>query len=102
MGLILSSIFFGIGHLLNPFNPLRGQWNLDWPYFAGTLLLGVVLGLVRERVGGLLMVIALHLGLRLHVSLFVFTPYSGTAAIVSWLLAAMVLGRWLCSAEKPS
>jgi membrane protease YdiL (CAAX protease family) len=100
MGMVLTSFLFGVGHLLNPFNPLTGQWDLDWSYFAGTLLLGGVLGLARERANGLGAVTLIHLGLVLHWRLFAFTPYSGSALMVAWFVAALIFGRWILRKEQ--
>ena len=92
-GLFLASFLFGVGHLLNPFNPLRGSYALDWGAFAGTFAFACVLGMVRERMGGLLTVALLHFSLIFFPLSFRVGPASGTAMILTWLAAAIVLTR---------
>jgi len=92
-GLLLASLLFGIAHPLNPFNPLRGAYGLAWGSFAGTSILACVLGMVRERMGGLLTVSLLHFGLIFFPLWFPVGPASGTAMLVAWAVAAVVLGR---------
>ncbi len=95
VGLFVTSLLFGIAHLLNPFNPLRDQYSLDWIGFAATTALALLLGLVRERTGGLIAVSLVHLGVLLFVRLFVVTPYSGSALILAWLVSLGVLLRYI-------
>ncbi len=91
LGLFVAAGLFGIAHLLNPFNPLRGSYGLDWVMFGGTTVLALVLGLVRERTGGLIAVSLLHLGIGLYPKLFVVGPASGSAMLAAWLVAIAVL-----------
>lgn len=91
-GLLLASLLFGIAHLLNPFNPLRGAYGLAWGSFAGTTALACVLGMVRERMGGLLTVALLHFGLIFFPLWFRVGPASGGAMLLAWIVAAVVLG----------
>ncbi len=91
LGLFVAAALFGIAHLLNPFNPLRGSYGLDWVMFGTSAVLGLVLGLVRERTGGLIAVSLLHLGIGLYPKLFVVGPASGSAIIVAWLVAVAVV-----------
>jgi membrane protease YdiL (CAAX protease family) len=60
VGLIVVSLLFGLGHLLNPFNPFLGQPDLDW--FAALIALqtGVFYGLAREKTGSILIAALLH------------------------------------------
>jgi membrane protease YdiL (CAAX protease family) len=92
-GLILASLLFGVGHLLNPFNPLRARFGLDWVFFFVSLFVGLLFGLVRERLNGLIAVSLIHLGLVLYVRSFVVTPFSGTALIVVWTIGLVFLVR---------
>jgi len=92
-GLFLASFLFGVGHLLNPFNPLGGAHSLDWGAFAGTFVLACVLGMVRERMGGLLTVALLHFSLIFFPISFRVGPASGSAMLLTWLVAATVLAR---------
>jgi membrane protease YdiL (CAAX protease family) len=60
VGLIAISLLFGLGHLLNPFNPFLGHNGLDW--FAGLIALqtGLFYGLVREKTGSILAPAIIH------------------------------------------
>jgi len=91
MGLFVAAALFGIAHLLNPFNPLRGSYGLDWAMFGTSAVLGLVLGLVRERIGGLIAGSLLHLGIGLYPKLFVVGPASGSGMIVAWIVAVGVI-----------
>ena len=91
LGLFVAAALFGMVHLLNPFNPLRGTYGLDWVMFGTSTVLGLVLGLVRERTGGLIAVSLLHLGIGLSPKLFVVGPTSGLAMIVAWIVAVAVI-----------
>ncbi len=53
-GLILTSLLFGLWHVLNPLNPWQGQWGLAWTWGLWTTCLGLLLGWTREKTGGLL------------------------------------------------
>ena len=92
-GLVVASLLFGVAHLLNPLNPLRGAWGLAWGSFVGTFALACVLGMVRERMGGLLTVALLHFGLIFFPLWFRVGPASGSAMILAWVATAVVLAR---------
>lgn len=92
-GLLVASLLFGAAHLLNPFNPLRGAWGLAWGSFVGTTALACVLGMVRERMGGLLTVALLHFGLIFFPLWFRVGPASGSAMLLAWAVTAVVLAR---------
>lgn len=92
-GLILASLLFGVGHLLNPFNPFHARFGLDWVFFVISLFVGLLFGLVRERMDGLIAVSLIHFGLVLYVRLFVVTPFSGTALIIVWTIGMVLLVR---------
>jgi len=53
-GLIITSLLFGFGHVLNPFNPLQGRFVLDWSWGLFASISGLFLGLVREKTGSIL------------------------------------------------
>lgn len=42
-GLLVTALLFGFAHLLNPFNPLRASYGLDWVMFCSTTVLALVL-----------------------------------------------------------
>ena len=53
-GLLITSILFGVLHLLNPFNPLQGQYTLAiWSGINSTFG-GFLFGFVREKTGDVL------------------------------------------------
>jgi membrane protease YdiL (CAAX protease family) len=53
-GLLITSILFGVLHLLNPFNPLQGQFSLAiWSGISSTVA-GFLFGFIREKTGDVL------------------------------------------------
>lgn len=69
-GVIVTAALFGIGHLLNPFNPLTGQVQFDIAALFMTGIAGLVFGFVREYFGGILAASLIHAGWDLISSLF--------------------------------
>lgn len=53
-GLIIAALLFGLSHVLNPFNPFAGQYDLAWWWGLWTCFSGLFLGLLREKAGGLI------------------------------------------------
>lgn len=53
-GLIVAALIFGVSHVLNPYNPFRGQYGLAWWWGLWTIFGGLFFGLVREKTGSLL------------------------------------------------
>lgn len=88
-GLIITSFLFGFAHLLNPFNPLVGQFALDWPVGVMTIIYGFFFGLMREKTGSILMPAIVHGAL--FVSYLFPTPPIGFA--VAWLINGILLFR---------
>jgi membrane protease YdiL (CAAX protease family) len=58
MGVIITSILFGLWHSLNITNDL--DITMSWVPFIYTGLIGFVLALVKERTGSLLFPIVIH------------------------------------------
>jgi membrane protease YdiL (CAAX protease family) len=53
-GLLITSILFGVLHLLNPFNPLKGEYVLAiWGGINSTVS-GFLFGFIREKTGDVL------------------------------------------------
>jgi membrane protease YdiL (CAAX protease family) len=59
-GLIIGSLLFGIWHILNPFNPFTGQFDLMWQWGLWTFFLGLILGFIREKTGSVVGPAILH------------------------------------------
>jgi len=54
LGLIISSILFSISHILNPFNPFIGNFELTIWWGTFSLVAGFVFGLLREKTESIL------------------------------------------------
>jgi len=50
IGLIIGSLFFASAHVLNPFNPFAGRFELFWLSGFSSFFAGLFLGLVREKI----------------------------------------------------
>ena len=59
-GVIIGSLLFGIWHILNPFNPFIGQFDLMWQWGLWTFFLGLILGFIREKTGSVFGPAILH------------------------------------------
>jgi len=59
-GAVLTAFLFGLWHVLNPWNPFIGVWNLAWLWGLWTAPLGLILGYVRERTGAIWVPVLLH------------------------------------------
>jgi membrane protease YdiL (CAAX protease family) len=53
-GLLITSILFGVLHLLNPFNPLQGQYGLAIWSGISSMVAGFLFGFIREKTGNVL------------------------------------------------
>lgn len=84
-GLVGVVLLFGVGHLLNPFNPVRGEYDLDWIGFVATGSFAFVAGLLRERFNHLLPGIALHASWMVYLALFAGNT---SGAIAFWAAIA--------------
>ncbi len=59
-GVLVSGVFFGLAHLLNPFDPFAGRWGLAPIWGLTTLGSGLMFGLLREAFGSLIPPILFH------------------------------------------
>lgn len=59
-GIVLTSLLFGLWHVVNPWNPFLGKWDLAWPWGLWTFFMGLILGYVREKSGGVWAPTILH------------------------------------------
>ena len=53
-GLLIGSALFGVLHLLNPFNPFKGEFGLAILWGIDSFFAGLLFGLVREKTGTVL------------------------------------------------
>ena len=53
-GLLIASALFGVLHMMNPFNPLTGRFELDMLWGIGSFFFGLLFGFVREKTGTVL------------------------------------------------
>ncbi len=51
MGLLISSLLFGLLHVFNGFDPAIGWSSLAWQVLWGNTLAGLFLGVIREKTG---------------------------------------------------
>jgi len=59
-GLVIASILFGIMHILNPFNPFLGKFDLYIWWGVWTVFGGLIFGYVREKAMSILPPALLH------------------------------------------
>jgi membrane protease YdiL (CAAX protease family) len=53
-GLLITSALFAVLHVLNPFNPLVGKFELDLLWGLSSFFFGLLFGFVREKTGTVL------------------------------------------------
>ena len=53
-GLLITSALFGVLHMLNPFNPLMGEFGLDLLWGISSFFGGLLFGFLREKTGTVL------------------------------------------------
>lgn len=54
VGLIVSSLFFGLIHALNPVDYFTGRWDFAWWWALMNVSTGLFLGIMREKTGSVL------------------------------------------------
>jgi membrane protease YdiL (CAAX protease family) len=59
-GLVIASLLFGLMHVLNPFNPFLGKFELHIWWGVWTVFGGLTQGYVREKAGSILPPAVLH------------------------------------------
>jgi len=59
-GLAISSLLFGLMHLLNPFNPFIGKFDVYICWGVWTVFGGLSMGYIREKTGSILPSAILH------------------------------------------
>jgi len=53
-GLLITSALFGVFHILNPFNPFVGKFELDLLWGISSFFGGLLFGFLREKTGTIL------------------------------------------------
>jgi membrane protease YdiL (CAAX protease family) len=59
-GLVIASLLFGFMHVLNPFNPFLGKFQLYGWWGVWTVFSGLIMGYIREKAGSILPSAVLH------------------------------------------
>jgi uncharacterized protein len=59
-GIIITSVLFGIMHILNLASLIKGAWQLQWWWGFWTFFAGLVNGFVREKTGSIVAPTIIH------------------------------------------
>ena len=59
-GIIITSIFFGLSHVLNGLDLSAGTFNPQWGWAAWTFFSGLVFGYIREKTGSIVAPAIVH------------------------------------------
>jgi membrane protease YdiL (CAAX protease family) len=59
-GLLITSALFGVLHLMNPFNPFMGEFELNLLWGISSFFFGLLFGFVREKTGSVLSACLAH------------------------------------------
>ncbi|MCK4282007.1 MAG: CPBP family intramembrane metalloprotease, partial [Candidatus Lokiarchaeota archaeon] len=54
LGLILSSLLFGLSHVLNPFSPFEGKFEFAWWWGLWTFFAGLFFGFLKEKTNNII------------------------------------------------
>ncbi len=98
-GLLATALLFGIAHWLNPFNPLRDRFTLDWSALFFTTNAGLILGFSRELTRSLVAAVLIHVAADVYPALFLKGTPGGIGMAVGWGMAVAVL---IFAAHLPS
>ncbi|QDT46293.1 CAAX amino terminal protease self- immunity [Symmachiella dynata] len=98
-GLLATALLFGVAHWLNPFNPLRDRFALDWSALIFTTSAGLILGFSRELTGSLVAAVLIHVAADVYPALFLKGTPGGIGMAVGWGVAVAVL---IFAAHLPS
>jgi hypothetical protein len=60
LGLFIASLFFGLWHVFNYFDPFTGKMGIAWEWGLWTLFAGLIFGLIREKTGNIFAPSILH------------------------------------------
>jgi membrane protease YdiL (CAAX protease family) len=59
-GVVITSVLFGLMHVLNLSSLIAGHWQLAWPWGFWTFFAGFISGFVREKTGSIVAPTILH------------------------------------------
>jgi uncharacterized protein len=59
-GVVIASLLFGLLHVINPFNPFKGEYNLNIFWGIWTFFFGLVYGFLREKTGNITVPTIVH------------------------------------------
>ncbi len=54
IGLIIASLLFGLSHVLNPFSPFEGNFELNWSWGIWTFFAGLFFGFLKEKTNNII------------------------------------------------
>ncbi len=54
LGLIVASLLFGLSHVLNPFSPFEGIFELNWSWGIWTFFSGLFYGFLKEKTNNII------------------------------------------------
>jgi membrane protease YdiL (CAAX protease family) len=74
-GLLITALIFGFMHVLNPFNPFLGRYNLYIWWGVWTVFAGLTIGYIREKAGSVLPPALLHGLPQAIATIFGFIPF---------------------------
>ena len=104
-GLILGTLIFGFDHVLNPFDPFHGRFELAPSWGLGVLTSGLMFAALRERTGSILAPAIVH---GLEDVCFCFTSPGPAVWVVAsidsmlgWSVFMTALG-WSASGRQPA
>ena len=89
-GVVAVVLLFGIGHLLNPFNPFQGSYELNWSGFVYSGSFAFAAGLLRERFNSLLPCIVMHASWNFYIVWFLQNVSGQLAFAVAVAIAIAV------------
>ncbi len=96
---IIVAILFGLAHVLNPFNPIRGQFSLNFIAGIFTTLIGLILGFVREKTESIFAPSLIH-GVYNGFIVYLSGDYSDIFITIGWSIAYIMFFFWLFRLES--
>lgn len=88
-GVFIVAVLFGLAHLLNPFNPFKGQFSLNIVGGIYTTLIGLILGFVREKTESIIAPSLIH-GFYNGVIVFLTGGFTDIVISIGWGIAYFI------------